>query len=931
VYNLSDIRPVPADPLSVTDAARLDQVEFSADGLRKMADRIDAARGEQHRRQCIEGIFGALRTSDGIPVNEALQIPAGGPISVLQAPTGAGKSVTLEVLGTMCAETGESIAIVVPTRASVLRLAREIETNLKLLSIAAACTPLLAPGRNMKDAESAAAADPDGLGQWVYGRLGYGCALSAAAEVEETVDAWNPGAESCQELYEIRADGRRGSAQACPWRKDCGKFQLERAAVSADVIITAHHTFHSGTMKLPVATGAGTSDRVSVEELIFRRCQIVVIDELDQFQQTVIDRSARYLMLADGPRDTTLRDLDTEFHSAFGQVQPEVDGTVRPILSDLRLLAEGYVANLAHGWVPPVRDFRKGWRKDHWIVARGHDAWITARLLGRPAGRDVTVDEVEALKQLYHDPRARLVTPLCLAGIGGSQGSRETQDRVRSEIADVLAAVTGGCRDAILPVYKKRLSHLLSQVVPDDTERGRLVDRMLRRCYLEPLRSRLSDLFFHTAQLRAAGADSAEAVADALGGFSRWAAMPASPLGRLFLAFNERLDPEQPDQARLSVAAFGGDPHGYTLFLGELTARAHAGVPRAVLGLSATPYLPGAPRHHVHIRPAWVIPDTDRRGVIIRSAQVFDSQQQAIRVSGVQGNKRAGNIRDLSESLYRTKLAADLTALERDRRESGRPGRDRVLIATTSYESVLVLAEGFKRAGAPDGEICVVVRASDVTAAKDPRWHVLGSDRVERFPATGARILIAPLGVVERGVNVLDGGVSAIGVIYLVIRPVPVLDKPPELLAHVSNQLWAQTAATEKTTYDPLAGLRDRVVDAARLFDEIICSAQFFRSLPGWVQEGIVAEIIIGLIQLVGRARRGGTPGEVRLVDDAFFDERGNSHLPALIKRLQRRWESADELPRLMELYGPTLQAFFDFADRHLPAPGFQSQGDSAC
>ena len=930
VYNLSDITAAQADPLALPDAARLDQAIFEIEALRKMAERIDTARGQQHRRERIEAIFGTLLDSDGNRVTDALRIQAGGSIKVLQAPTAAGKTVTLEVLGTLCAEIRVPIAIVVPTRASALRLAREIEANLNLLSIAATCTPLLAPSRNMKDAESAVIADPGGLGEWAYQRLGYGCALSAAAEVDDTVDAWNPGEEPCHELHEIRADGPRGSALACPWQGTCGKFQLERAAVTADVIVTAHHTFHSGTMKLPFSTSAGVSDRLSVEEVLLRRCQVVVIDELDQFQGTVIDRSARHLVLADGPRDTTLRDLDTEFHSAFGQVQPEVDGIVRPILSDLRLLAEGYVANLAHGWVPPVRDFRRGWRTDHWIVARGNDAWITATLLGRSDGGDVTADEVEALWHLYRARHARRVAPLRLAGIGGQPGSpgyEEAQAAVWEEIAEVLAAVTDGCREAILPVHKSRLSELLSPVVADDRKRGRLVDRMLRRCYLEPLRGRLSQLFFHTSHLRAAGADSAEAIADALGGFSRWAAMPASPLGRLFLAFRERLDPEHPEQARLSVAAFGGDPHGYTLFLGELTARAYARAPRAVLGLSATPYLPGAPRHHVHARPAWIIPDADSRGVSIRSAQVFNPDQQAIRVSGVQGSRRAKNISELAEGLYRTKLTGDLTALERDRRQSGRSGRDRILVATTSYDSVLLLAEGFKRAGAPDGEICVLARPADVAIAKDPRWYVLGSDRVEQFPATGARILIAPLGVVERGVNVLDGGVSALGLIYLVIRPVPILDEPAELLAHISHRLWAQ--ATD--IGDPLENIRERVADAGRLFDEIVCSAQFFRSLPSWVQQGIVAEIIIGLIQLVGRARRGGTPGEVRLVDDAFFDERGNSHLPVLIKRLQQRWETSGELAGLLELYGPTLRAFFAFADRHLHAAGTQSPGEHTC
>jgi hypothetical protein len=65
---------------------------------------------------------------------------------------------------------------------------------------------------------------------------------------------------------------------------------------------------------------------------------------------------------------------------------------------------------------------------------------------------------------------------------------------------------------------------------------------------------------------------------------------------------------------------------------------------------------------------------------------------------------------------YLEPLSGDLAALEHGRRQSGQPGRDRILVATTSYNSVLLP---------------------------------------------------------ERGVNILDAGVSALGLIYLVIRPVP--------------------------------------------------------------------------------------------------------------------------------------------------------------
>ncbi|MEV7005853.1 hypothetical protein [Streptosporangium sp. NPDC051022] len=909
-YNLTDLAgPVQRTP-AVADAPRLDLVEISVEELKKTAERIDTARGESHRLERMEAIFARLP-------ERALLVRAGGVIQPLQAPTGFGKSVLLEVLGTMAPEKGIPVALVVPSRAAALSLAYQIETNLSLLGVSGSCTPLVSPAKVMEDAERIALDGPDDFGTWAYNRLSYGCALSASAETEETVDGWKPGDEPCRDLHLNRLNGRR---HACPWRSSCGKFRLMRDAVDADVIVTAHQTFTSGRMHIPLATARGDSDQVPVEEFLLRRCQLVVIDEVDQFQDSVIGKSARHLELAHGRRTTPIHRLDNKFRDIFGLVLPESDGEVRAILSDLRLLSEHYIANLVKGWSPPVRMSRNRRRVDHWIVPRGHDAWITARLLGLdPEGRKVTPDEVEALQWLYAAPDTRPVAPLELAGL-----DEEAAAETRTRITAALTAISGGCRAGTLMTYKIALSASLQSVVPDDRLRGEVVDRMVRRAHLEPLRRKLSELFYHTAHLRALGAESAEAVADALGGFTGWEAMPASPLGRLFFAFKERYDEEQPEQTTLSVAAFGGDPHGYVRYLGEITARGHARVPRAVLGLSATSFFPGAPHHHVLAAPAWVIPDTDPTGVTVHAARVFTPDQQAIRVSGVQGRQRAINLGDVAEGLYRLKLSSHLRELARRRDERGEPGRDRILVATTSYDSVLTIAEGMIRAGAPHGSLCLLTRAKGEILVRDPRWHVLPSDRVERFPSTGADILIAPLAVVERGVNILDGRVSALGAIYMVVRPVPILDEPEELLAHISHRLWSDTRDDEPAGRSPLDRLTDRMRRAGRHFEEIVRSAQYFGSLPEWVQLGVVAEIIVGLVQLVGRARRGGTPGEVHLVDDAFFDPRSRSDLPALIGRLRERWAGDGQLDPLLALYGPTLQAFFDFADRmsRMTSPG---------
>lgn len=94
-------------------------------------------------------------------------------------------------------------------------------------------------------------------------------------------------------------------------------------------------------------------------------------------------------------------------------------------------------------------------------------------------------------------------------------------------------------------------------------------------------------------------------------------------------------------------------------------------------------------------------------------------------------------------------------------------------------------------------------------------------------------------------------------------------------------------------------------------------SERYFRSLPPRAKRAVAAELIISLIQLVGRARRGGTPGRIKLVDAAFLDTRGNSDLPHLIRELRDQWAESRQLPLMRRYYGTTLDAFFRFADDH--------------
>jgi hypothetical protein len=102
---------------------------------------------------------------------------------------------------------------------------------------------------------------------------------------------------------------------------------------------------------------------------------------------------------------------------------------------------------------------------------------------------------------------------------------------------------------------------------------------------------------------------------------------------------------------------------------------------------------------------------------------------------------------------------------------------------------------------------------------------------------------------------------------------------------------------------------------AGRSFDEMFTALPYFRTLPGEVQLAIAAQTLNGLIQLAGRARRGGAVGEIHLVDYAFLDSCAESDLPSLIRRLRRQWAQDGQLGLIERLYGQTIQAIFSFAD----------------
>lgn len=943
-YALQERHAAPeAEPVTVHTAPAAGQLTLKVREFLTLNRALDQQAGETFRTESLEPLLAQLRTGDDVELGELLRVEAGN-LQVLQAPTGFGKSVLMRSLGSWAQTEGVTLGLAVPTTMAALKMAYGIEKDLHSRGVdhpEQLVVPLMSPNSMMAALDQVAAESRDrSFIKWAEDRLGYGCALPSLATVDDEVDAWVPGHEACMSLVPYRPVGapesgrgskaRRQGTCACPFRAVCGKFQLVRQACTAQIIVTTHANFYQGHLHIPVQVDSGAIvERMTVEELILRRCQFTALDEVDAFQSFALGRAGRGLTLAWGNRQDQrpLLRLDGEFIQAFGRVRPALDESMRNTLMRTRWLAETYTSHLAHGALGPSdrKDPKKRSRppknpgrpaqERRWILPQRWDGWISTQLHALFSNDDQQVTGQE--RGFSPDVAER--------GLFAALYQRKIKMTVLPEhlhpFAELLRNVIDPDADAgSLAHVRKQLEQLLAPWVPNQQVRADVLDRMLRRAFLEPLRLLLYRFVHNAQQLKLAGVETARDIADVLGPFSAWRAIPHGPQGRLMFAFTEDVRTGVPEDTRLSVAAFGGDPHTYVTTLGQITALAHSGHKRVVLGLSATAYAPGAHRHHVHTVPTWWVPDDVDHGVSIEAELFPGLGEEMLRVSGVTGKDRIEATRLLGRRMW-PRLRGELKDLGR---LSKHRVQDSILLVTTSYASCQHLRDGLLAAGAEPGLIAVAIRprpddepASRHDESGEPLWHEIPGDQLESFTRLPkARILIAPLGRAERGLNILapQSNKSAIGSIWLAIRPVPLVDEPDELLAHVG----ARALDEKEISSEPWTELDRRRTVAGHYFETLVTSERYFRSLPPRAKRAIAAELIISLIQLVGRARRGGTPGRIKLVDAAFLDTGGNSDLPHLIRELREQWAKSNELPLMHRYYGTTLNAFFRFADRHI-------------
>ncbi|MFJ9752620.1 hypothetical protein [Streptomyces chartreusis] len=909
----SERRSVAA-PVQLITRPPLDEAVLSRHlVLEHVADQA-AARPQQFgwKPGLMESFFDRLTNTFGQKVDE-LRMPAGA-MTLLNAPTGVGKSVLMrDAAHLLAAQAQGPVLIVVGQIRDALGTAEQIAADATLVK------------RVASEVQHDAARQGTALNvvAWVAAsRHDDQAALAYALDRTDRFEEFSHGCEMtgwqvdgpalersrlpCKRLRFVdgpRTPSNPSAPHLCPRMGVCGRFDHVRRAAEADVIVTNHHNLIRGRCHIPVEVdGRRVVNDMSVLEFVLRQCRIVIVDEVDAFQGRWCSTGSNQFTLISRGRGTAghLEEIDRHL-SGLSSLDNLL--TNNP-LSQARRLSQSFLDNVLTGHLElDAEQARQNRPGSGWYLVGRDDAELCRALAGAEPHAKVTKEMHQALRSLFPGEKTPSGPPL---------GWEPLATQIRYALD---GKVPGTRRARKLPVFKHAIAQILASPpfrVPA-AKRADVVNNLLVRAWLGTLENELHTLKLSVLPLMGQ-VQAAHDLAATLGQLGRDDPIPYGALGQNLYGF--KVDRSAAGACgTLSLQSLSGDPHTSTVRMGDTVALATAGVRRSVLGLSATSFFPKAALQHVHQLPSYVMTDAAPGTVTAQAGHVSSTSEgwNPISIGGIEERRKPSELRALAEQLWHLHLAAHLEKLACDD-----PRRELALVVGNSYFHAGLMGAGIAAACRHPEWVAVLVsnNSSRAGAVPLPEGVVrVTLDELEDLPQRHPRVKVicAVLPLVSRGLNILIPGTdqSAIASVWVGVRPVTHLHEPSVMYASIN----ADGIAASVSGPDPAAMLVSARHAAMGRRNRLLRTDPRFSRMPPLLKTEVLAGILVELIQLAGRARRGGTPVELYLVDHAFFNRELGCDFPRLLRFYYNRLDQ-DEQDLLKRTYGSTLTAWLDLAHR---------------
>lgn len=744
----------------------------------------------------------------------------------VNAPTGTGKTVVMQLMGIHTALQCHRVVIAVPNLTDVRNMVEALKRSVRIVAPHLKIAPLHSQRRIAK------------AGDYYFARAredhpyDYRCLLDACA----TDGSVSPRDE--EPCFNLQLPGERRGREtfkrirSCPFLNQCGKRTMLEQALAADIVVVNHHALISGTTR--IATEGGGGESRSLLELLLRSASLFMVDEIDGLLLSAIDTSVFELPLSNHIEHSSLAELHMEI---FGRDSiPDVDASTlyraqracnAVILHTTRLLQLA----LKH----------LTWPDRETVWERAEDQMIADYLGVDPLVLDGVCGYGEQAIPPHLAPLRELLQAF------------SHNDPLPSPVEVVVNI------GALLSTLAKRKN--LGQRL-NDKKLERLRSSLVIRTSLHFIESSLRTLYADVPVLARAKVAAALRVQQDLSGSAPFSPTPLGPLQRVVYGFKRKQDGR--DTWSLQVVAMSGDPHRTLQYLPNLTSKIHAGVNRTFIGFSATAFFPGASCFDLNAKTLIDVPDAKGN---IR----FENVNVSVHVSGASLDSRLIHVRDLAYELWPW-LTSRLAALEQD---DSTCHRARLLLVTGSDAEAEQLASTLYEISAGQCKVAWIRGGKKADRQERlPLANKLTYDDLVEFadgPNADVQLMVSSIYPMARGHNIVTrDGKSALGGVVVCVRPLPSSDQPGNNLAHLC---YSVGESVEASPSPGLALLKERAM-ANRILNGIRLAPPYFYSQPKGIRFFTIMNVLVTLTQLVGRARRGGTPVTCYLADAAFFDSR---------------------------------------------------------
>lgn len=356
-----------------------------------------------------------------------------------------------------------------------------------------------------------------------------------------------------------------------------------------------------------------------------------------------------------------------------------------------------------------------------------------------------------------------------------------------------------------------------------------------------------------------------------------------------------------------------------------------------VLLTSATSWMPDSSAYHVSVTPDYVLKPRQNDNIQLRlrlQPIKHPTRNEYLRFSGG-GRQRDEHLRLMVQHLARTGIGG-LSPLEkaaRNMRTAG--GRDRMCaLIVNSYEQV---QEVVRQIAQTNDSLAARTRGVVKTIPPGARHneHFILRGQVETLGhEEDITVVVFPLTALGRGINIVfntedpqdpDNGVAAIGNVYFLIRPHPVVGDLSLMVSNIARatEAFDQQHYPDRTLSDVqdiyLQQRKQVYADTMKLLSRSMSASR----LPDHFIPAFSANLLIPILQTIGRAIRRSQPAEVFFVDAAWAprsaaqdgaDDERSSVLIKMQTLLNSYVTQQDPAERavMQALYLPFAEAFAD-------------------